>query len=330
MMRKCVWLGRAAGAAIVVLGAASAVQAGPPPPIYSFETLYNNTGTIDAAGTRPDRFHANGGGTTIAQSNVGVTQGSFSMQFSQVAPATFTGAISELVPAAINDPITTGISFDITIPTAFAGNFARIGITEFGANEAQLGSGGGSAQTTGEAERDIKLAPGTYNLTIPLIARNNPITFDSNVTFASCFGSDPNTQMTPTSFQFYINKSETDPLTVYIDNVHVSPDFLDGDANLDNKVDLTDFTFLASNFNGTGKSWAQGDFNGDKKVDLTDFTFLASNFNKTRGQAGSSAGAVGAAVPEPASLALLGVFVWSVAGGRRRRSGQTIRTTYPS
>ena len=311
-MRKCVVL-CAAGAAAVLVGSQS-VQAGPPPPIYSFETLYNNTGSPDPLGTRPDRFHANGGGTTISQATVGVTQGSFSMQFSQVAGATFTGAISELIPPSINDPITTGISFDLTIPETFVGNFARIGITEFGTNATQ---GDGQAQTTAEAERDIKLAPGTYNLTIPLIARNNPYTFESNVTFASCFGSDPNTQMTPTGFQFYINKNNTDPLTVYIDNVHVSPDFLDGDANLDNHVDLTDFTILAANFNGTGKVWAQADFNGDQKVDLTDFTFLAGNFNKVRGQA--STGPLGESVPEPASLAGFAVAAVAVLARRARR-----------
>jgi hypothetical protein len=55
-----------------------------------------------------------------------------------------------------------------------------------------------------------------------------------------------------------------------------------GDANLDGKVDLTDFSILAANFNkSSGATWQQGDFNGDGKIDLTDFTLLASQFNKT-------------------------------------------------
>src|SRR5207248_4808196 len=70
-----------------------------------------------------------------------------------------------------------------------------------------------------------------------------------------------------------------------------------GDANLSGKVDLTDFTFLAANFNGTNKSWLQGDFNYDGNVNLTDFTFLASNFNQMLPTA-----ALGAIVPEPTAV----------------------------
>jgi fibronectin type 3 domain-containing protein len=57
--------------------------------------------------------------------------------------------------------------------------------------------------------------------------------------------------------------------------------YLVADANRDRTVDLTDFTILASNFNGSGKAWSDGDFNYDATVDLTDFTLLASRFNAT-------------------------------------------------
>jgi hypothetical protein len=49
----------------------------------------------------------------------------------------------------------------------------------------------------------------------------------------------------------------------------------------DRKIDLTDFTTLAANFNGTNKTFSQADFSYDGKVDLTDFTILAANFNKS-------------------------------------------------
>jgi hypothetical protein len=85
-------------------------------------------------------------------------------------------------------------------------------------------------------------------------------------------------------------------------------------------VDLTDFTFLAANFNTTsGATWLQGDYNYDGKVDLTDFTFLAANFNQT---APTGAAGLGAAVPEPASLAgalLTGLGLSTIRRRTRRR-----------
>jgi hypothetical protein len=93
-----------------------------------------------------------------------------------------------------------------------------------------------------------------------------------------------------------------------------------GDANLDGQVNLQDFNRLASAFGTTGV-WSQGDFNYDGNVNLQDFNRLASNFGL------SAAGPevtpqdwarLGAAVPEPTSLALFGVAA-SVAMSRRRR-----------
>ena len=73
---------------------------------------------------------------------------------------------------------------------------------------------------------------------------------------------------------------------------------LSGDANHDRSVDLTDFTILAANFNGSDKRFSEGDFNYDTSVDLTDFTILASKFNQTLGPAASAALA---APPAPAA-----------------------------
>ena len=82
---------------------------------------------------------------------------------------------------------------------------------------------------------------------------------------------------------------------------------LAGDSNVNGTVDLTDFTYLAANFNkSSGAIWLEGDYNYDDKVDLTDFTFLASNFNQSLSAAGGvSATGLGSVVPEPSSLALL-------------------------
>jgi autotransporter-associated beta strand protein len=89
---------------------------------------------------------------------------------------------------------------------------------------------------------------------------------------------------------------------------------LAGDGDLSGTVDLTDFTFLAANFNGTSKGWREGDYNYDGTVDLTDFSFLASNFNKTLS---APAGGLGAAVPEPGVMGLLAAV--ALLGCRRRR-----------
>ena len=53
-----------------------------------------------------------------------------------------------------------------------------------------------------------------------------------------------------------------------------------GDANLDGKVNGTDFAITAANFNESVTSWDQGDFNYDGKVNGTDFALLLQNFNQ--------------------------------------------------
>ena len=86
-----------------------------------------------------------------------------------------------------------------------------------------------------------------------------------------------------------------------------------GDANLDGVVNTSDFAALASNFNGTGKSWFNGDFNGDGKVNALDFNAIATNF----GQPPLSAPSLGALVPEPASwVCLVGFAVCDATASR--------------
>jgi hypothetical protein len=165
-------------AAAAVALAASSVRADL---VYSFETLYDINNVVDPAGTRPDDFAKNGSGTTISQSTVGVTQGSYSMEFAQTPTAFFTGALTEVIPSIINSPSTTALSVDVTVPATgnFTGAFSRLGISEFGLPNDQTDYGNAvlQAQTvplTGES--NIDLAPGTYHFTIPLIAIGNPIT----------------------------------------------------------------------------------------------------------------------------------------------------------
>jgi autotransporter-associated beta strand protein len=96
-----------------------------------------------------------------------------------------------------------------------------------------------------------------------------------------------------------------------------------GDSNVDGTVDLTDFTYLAANFNGSGKTWVEGDYNYDGNVDLTDFTLLASNFNQTLP---ATSVAMGSTVPEPASV-LPAMIIFGAMRRRRVNAGAKASVT---
>jgi len=98
-----------------------------------------------------------------------------------------------------------------------------------------------------------------------------------------------------------------------------------GDANFDRKVDGLDAAALLGNFGGAG-DWADGDFNGDGVIDGLDASALLGNFGfelidgtvTTTAADPAALAALESLVPEPGSLALMGV------GGlmllRRRRA----------
>ncbi|MDY7009875.1 MAG: PEP-CTERM sorting domain-containing protein, partial [Planctomycetota bacterium] len=76
----------------------------------------------------------------------------------------------------------------------------------------------------------------------------------------------------------------------------VQIDWIKGDANWDIKVDDSDLNLLLTGW-GVGTEWDEGDFNGDDLVDDSDLNFLLSNWTYPPASA---------AVPEPATMALLG------------------------
>jgi hypothetical protein len=80
--------------------------------------------------------------------------------------------------------------------------------------------------------------------------------------------------------------------------------FLEGDANLDGRVDLNDFGALKAHF-GEGNLLSQGDFDLDRDVDLDDFGLLKANFGHTAGTV---------AVPEPPGGVLFAVGILLFSG----------------
>jgi hypothetical protein len=104
------------------------------------------------------------------------------------------------------------------------------------------------------------------------------------------------------------------------DAVQLAHVVLPGDANRDGKVDINDLTRVLTSYNdSSGATWDIGDFNGDNRVDINDLTIVLTHYNQS---VGASAGTT--AVPEPASLALLGVGaigllfrVWRRRAGNR-------------
>jgi hypothetical protein len=101
-----------------------------------------------------------------------------------------------------------------------------------------------------------------------------------------------------------------------------------GDANLDGKVDGSDYARIDSGYLTAATGWFNGDFNYDGVVDGSDYTLIDNAFN-SQGAALTSQIAVAttqiataaASVPEPA---MSGIFVGvAVAMLRRRRSASS-------
>lgn len=98
---------------------------------------------------------------------------------------------------------------------------------------------------------------------------------------------------------------------------------LNGDFDFDGDIDNADLGLVAGNFTGsgaTGMTYAQGDIDGDGDVDNADLGLVAGAFTGSRADStaiSSSDLTNGISVPEPSSLALLGLGGLLIT--RRRR-----------
>jgi fibronectin-binding autotransporter adhesin len=102
-----------------------------------------------------------------------------------------------------------------------------------------------------------------------------------------------------------------------------------GDANLDGKIDGTDYSLIDFGFgsNGAVTGWQNGDFNYDGFIDGSDYSLIDNSFNsqgtiplaQVAANTAEIATSGGSAVPEPTTLGLLAIGALATLGRRRRR-----------
>ncbi len=91
---------------------------------------------------------------------------------------------------------------------------------------------------------------------------------------------------------------------------HFASEFLEGDANHDGVVSAGDYASVQANFGRTGERGLPGDANLDGVVSAGDYASIQANFGKTLSYS--------TAVPEPASILVIGLGCVSIIRRRKR------------
>ncbi len=151
----------------------------------------------------------------------------------------------------------------------------------------------------------------------PAVTQANPLTLGTNYIAINTFSNTNNNH----GSLFQIGEvmivssklSETDlqNLNSYLDARWSAQQLQAGDANGDGMVNLADLQILGDNWQSTTATWAEADFTGDGMVNLADLQILGDNWGIGVGSDLSfdqALSQVGAAVPEPASLSLIGLM----------------------
>jgi hypothetical protein len=141
--------------------------------MYSFETGDSPNGK--------DGF-VNNGTTSVTQTTTGATVGSDALQI--VTPGGYVGTYTQGdLPAPLANPNLSAVTLDLTVSPndpAFTGTYSDMGISLFVSNPGE-GEYGDQYAVPNTDWVNIDLAPGTYNLSIPITGNDpdsgNPITF---------------------------------------------------------------------------------------------------------------------------------------------------------
>jgi autotransporter-associated beta strand protein len=263
--------------------------------------INNTTGSATGSGTVTLNGGTLGGGGTIAGTVAGGTGAHTIAPSANLAPAT----VAKLTVGGLTTNANTTLAFRLETPNTTGGSDS---IKVTGTNTLNLSGGGnlailenpvglGSLGYYKAIEYTGSIPAGYTGITRPAVDANK-IVYTLDVAHDAGF-------------------------------VDIHRGF-DGDANDDGVVNFADFVRLSNNYGVADAGWFGGDFNGDGTTNFADFVRLSNNYGNTvaggaivispaEWAALNSFGAAAAPVPEPASLALLGVGAAALLTKRRRK-----------